>query len=67
MVHTQPPSHDLAMRANNFIVSRSDGTPDGELLRADGRRLIRAADNGDVTAWDATVNDVCQLAGRCTP
>ena len=65
MLHAQPPSRDLAVRANNFILARSDSSPDSELLRADGRRLIRAATDGDTLAWDAAVQDVCQLASRC--
>jgi curved DNA-binding protein CbpA len=65
MIHAQPPSTDLATRANNFILARSDSTPDSELLRADGRRLVRSASTGDTDAWEATVADVCQLAGRC--
>jgi hypothetical protein len=65
MVHTQPPSRDLALRANNFILARSDSSPESELLRADGRRLIRAASSGDPSAWDDAVTDICALAGRC--
>jgi len=65
MVHAQPPSRELANRANNFILARSDSTPESEELRADGRRLLRSATQGDAEAWDATVNHICQLAGRC--
>lgn len=65
MVNAQPPSRDLATRANNFILARSDSSPESELLRADGRRLVRSASAGDDITWDATVNDICQLAGRC--
>jgi hypothetical protein len=65
MLHAQPPSRELAVRANNFILARSDSSPDSELLRADGRRLVRAATDGDTVAWDATVADVCHLAARC--
>jgi hypothetical protein len=65
MLHAQPPSTDLAVRANNFILARSDSTPESELLRADGRRLVRSASAGDTAGWDAAVADVCQLAGRC--
>jgi curved DNA-binding protein CbpA len=65
MIHAQPPSSELATRANNFILARSDSTPESELLRADGRRLIHAATTGDFAAWEAAVADVCQLAGRC--
>jgi hypothetical protein len=65
MIHAQPPSPELAMRANNFILARSDSTPESELLRADGRRLIRSAGTGDAAGWEAAVADVCQLAGRC--
>jgi curved DNA-binding protein CbpA len=65
MVHAQPPSRDLAVRANNFILARSDSSPDSELLRADGRRLVRAATDSDTAAWDATVADVCHIAARC--
>jgi hypothetical protein len=65
MVHAQPPSRELALRANNFILARSDSTPESELLRADGRRLVRSAATGDTVAWDETVTEICQLAGRC--
>jgi len=65
MVHAQPPSRELALRANNFILARSDSTPESELLRADGRRLVRSAATGDTVAWNETVTEICQLAGRC--
>jgi curved DNA-binding protein CbpA len=65
MVHTQPASPELARRANNLILARSDSTPESELLRADGRRLVRAASAGDTEDWEATVADLCVLAGRC--
>jgi hypothetical protein len=65
MVHTQPMSRELATRANNLILARTDSTPESELLRADGRRLVRSATSDDSEAWDAAVTDVCQLAGRC--
>ena len=65
MVHSQPPSRELASRANNFILARSDSTPESEELRADGRRLLRSATQGDTQGWDATVNHICQLAARC--
>ena len=65
MVNAQPPSRELASRANNFILARSDSTPESEELRADGRRLLRSASEGDGQTWDATVNHICQLAGRC--
>lgn len=65
MIRAEPVSRDLATRANNFILARSDSSPESELLRADGRRLVRAASTDDNQTWDATVNDICQLAGRC--
>jgi curved DNA-binding protein CbpA len=65
MVHAQPPRRELATRANNMILSRSNSTPESEQLRADGRRLLQSASAGDAAAWDAAVEDVCQLAGRC--
>lgn len=65
MLHAQPPSRELATRANNMILSRSNSTPESELLRADGRRLLQSASTGDAAAWDAAVDDVCHLAGRC--
>jgi hypothetical protein len=65
MVHGQPPSRELANRANNFILARYDSTPESELLAADGRRLLRAASSGNADLWDATVADLCRLAGRC--
>jgi curved DNA-binding protein CbpA len=65
MLRSQPPSRDLALRANNFILARSDSTPESEELRADGRRLVRSASSGDMESWDDTVGHICQLAGRC--
>ena len=65
MVHLSGPNRDLANRANNLIVSRRDDSPESELLRADGRRLVRAAASDDVGLWNATVSDLCRLAGRC--
>ncbi len=65
MLRSQPPSRDLAARANNFILARSDSTPESEELRADGRRLLRSASAGDTVGWDDTVGHICQLAGRC--
>jgi hypothetical protein len=65
MVHAQPPDRDLAIRANNFILARTDSAPEHEPLRADGRRLLRAASTDDPEAWTAAVTDLCQLAARC--
>ncbi|HLZ26319.1 MAG TPA: J domain-containing protein [Chloroflexota bacterium] len=65
MLHAQPPSRELATRANNMILARANSTPESELLRADGRRLLQSATAGDDAAWNATVDDVCRLAGRC--
>jgi curved DNA-binding protein CbpA len=65
MVRAQPPSRDLALRANNFILARSDSTPESEELRADGRRLVRSASAGDTAGWEDAVGHICQLAGRC--
>jgi curved DNA-binding protein CbpA len=65
MLHAQPPSRELAARANNMILSRANSTPESELLRADGRRLVQSASAGDAAAWNAAVDDVCHLAGRC--
>jgi DnaJ-like protein len=65
MVHAQPPSRDLATRANNVILQRSDSSPESELLRATGRQLLRSAGSGDIAGWDAAVADVCRLAGHC--
>lgn len=65
MVHAQPPNRELAVRANNLILSRTDSSPESELLRADGRQLLRSAGSGDTAGWNAAVDDVCHLAGRC--
>ena len=65
MVHAQPPSRELALRAYNFTMARADSTPESELLRSDVRRMLRSAGDGDTQAWDAAVADICQLAGRC--
>lgn len=65
MVHGQPISRELATRANNFILARYDSSPEGELLRADGRRLVRSAGAGDEAGWDEAVGDICHLAERC--
>ena len=65
LVHAQPPSRDLAVQANNLILARADASPEGETLRADGRRLLRAAQTNDAAAWAEAVADLCLLAGRC--
>jgi hypothetical protein len=65
MVDAQPPSRELAMKAYNFIMARADSSPESELLRADARRLLRAANASDNAGWDAAVDDLCHLAGRC--
>jgi hypothetical protein len=65
MLRAQPPSRELAIRANNFILARSDSTPESEELRADGRRLLRSAASGDTAGWNDTVTHICSLAGRC--
>ncbi len=65
MVDAQPPSRELAIKAYNFIMARSDSTPESELLRADARRLLRSANADDTVGWDSTVADLCHLAGRC--
>lgn len=65
MVHAQPPSRELALRAYNFTMARADSTPESELLRADVRRMIRSATDGDTEGWNAAVADICQLAARC--
>ena len=65
MVDAQPPSRDLAMKAYNFIMARADSSPESELLRADARRLLRAANADDPAGWDAAVADLCHLASRC--
>lgn len=65
MVHAQPISRELAVRANNFILARYDSSPEGELLRADGRRLVHSATAGDEAGWADAVGDICHLAGRC--
>ncbi|HEV7666793.1 MAG TPA: DnaJ domain-containing protein [Chloroflexota bacterium] len=65
MVHAQPLSRELALRANNFILARADSTPESEQLQVDGRRLVRSANAGDSATWDDTIADLCRLAGRC--
>lgn len=65
MVHGEPPSRELAIRANNMILSRTDLSPESALLRADGRRLLRAGGTGDVEDWNSTTTDLCVLAGQC--
>jgi hypothetical protein len=65
MVDAQPPSRELAIKAYNFIMARSDSSPESESLRADARRLLRAANASDNVGWDAAVADLCHLASRC--
>jgi DnaJ domain len=65
MVHAQPPSRELAIRAYNFTMARADSTPESELLRADVRRMLSSVGAGDTAGWDAAVADICELAGRC--
>jgi curved DNA-binding protein CbpA len=65
MVAGQPPNRGLAVSANNEIRSTIDGTPEGELLRAVGQRLVQAGTTGDQQAWDSAVLDLCVLAKHC--
>jgi hypothetical protein len=65
MVHAQPPSRELAIKANNMILSRTDSSPESALLRAAGRRLLRSAGADDVADWNATITDLCVMAGQC--
>ncbi len=65
MVDAQPPSRELAMKAYNFVMARADSSPESESLRADARRLLRAANASDYAEWDAAVTDLCHLASRC--
>jgi len=65
MVDAQPPSRELAMKAYNFVMARADSSPESESLRADARRLLRAANASDYAGWDAAVTDLCHLASRC--
>jgi hypothetical protein len=65
LVHQQPPNREVAIQANNLIISRADPSPEGDTLRADGRRLLRAAQTNDSAAWAEVVTDLCRLAGRC--
>jgi hypothetical protein len=65
MLQAQPLSRDLAARVNNFVFQRVDSSPESEMLRASARQLRRAADSGDLAAWDEAVEDVCRLAGHC--
>lgn len=65
MVDAQPPSRELAMKAYNFVMARADSSPESESLRADARRLLRAANADDPAGWDSAVADLCHLASRC--
>jgi curved DNA-binding protein CbpA len=65
MVAGQPPNRSLAISANNEIRSALDSTPEGEMLRAVGRRLVQAGTTGDQQAWDSAVLDLCLLAKHC--
>jgi hypothetical protein len=65
MVDAQPPSRELAMKAYNFVMARADSSPESESLRADARRLLRAANADDPAGWDSAVTDLCHLASRC--
>jgi hypothetical protein len=65
MVHTAPPSPRLGQQAYNLIRSRTDDSPDSELLRAVGRHLLQAGNANDAVAWQAAVAEVCALATRC--
>jgi curved DNA-binding protein CbpA len=65
MVAGQPPNRGLAVSANNEIRSTIDGTPEGEMLRAVGQRLVQAGTTGDQQAWDSAVLDLCVLAKHC--
>jgi curved DNA-binding protein CbpA len=65
MVAGQPLSRGLAVSANNEIRSTLDASPQGEMLRAVGRRLVQAGTTGDQQSWDSAVLDLCVLAKHC--
>jgi curved DNA-binding protein CbpA len=65
LVYGQPPSLERAEAANRMIISRRDGTPEGELLRAVGRQLVQAGRARDAEGWLAATSELCTLAGRC--
>ena len=55
LVHGEPPSQRLGQSAYNLIRSRTDDSPEGELLRAVGRHFLQAGQAGDAVAWQAAV------------
>jgi hypothetical protein len=65
VVHGQPPSRLLGQRVYNIVQNRSDGSPEGELLRAAARRLVQAGAAADEAAWEQAVTELCLLADRC--
>jgi curved DNA-binding protein CbpA len=65
MLNGQPPSRSLGQKAFNLIMSHSDASPEGELLRAVARDLVRAGAAQDVDGWRASVSELCALAGHC--
>lgn len=60
-----PPDARIARTANRVLQSLRDGSPEGEVLRAAGTRLVRAADEGDRPAWDEAVQVLCAMSGQC--
>lgn len=60
-----PPDAQIARTANRVLQTLRDGSPEGEVLRALGRRLVRAADEGDRRAWDEAVRVLCAMSGQC--
>jgi DnaJ-like protein len=65
IVRGQPPSRLLGQRAYNLVQNRSDGSPEGELLRAAARRLVQAGAASDVQSWEEAVTELCLLADHC--
>lgn len=60
-----PPDSQIARTANQVLQSLRDGSPEGEVLRAVGRSLVRAAAAADRAAWDEGVHVLCAISGQC--
>ncbi len=65
IVAGQAPSRRTASAANQVIRNLVEGSPEAELVRAAGRRLLQAAAASDAEAWQQAVAELCVLAVYC--
>ena len=67
MVAGKPPNRRDATNAVRIIDTLRDFSPEASVLRAIGRRLLRAAETGDEQLWTESVVQLCAMADHCGP